>query len=98
VAVDPEAIRGELSEALGSFGRIRIIAALAREPDQTFTIYAIRESSGMQHRGDIKSNLEKLVSIGWVIEHKSQFPKFQINMENQRVRLFVDFLQKSGFL
>jgi len=93
-----KSIRAELSEALGSFGRIRIIMALAREPNQAFTTYAIREASGLQHREDIKANLEKLVAIGWIKQYKSQFTKYQINLENERVKLFVDFLQKARFL
>jgi hypothetical protein len=54
---------GELSEALGTFGRIRIIAELARKPDQSFTKYTIQQVSGMQNKSDIKANLERLVAI-----------------------------------
>ncbi len=97
MGVDQDAIRREITEALGSVGRFRIIAELAKDPNESFTKYTILKGTGLK-RVDVKSNLERLVSIGWVKEYKSIYPKYQINPENKRVQLFVDFLRKSEFL
>jgi hypothetical protein len=97
LAVDHEAMRQEISEALGSIGRIRMLAELARKPGESLSKHNLEAATGIK-RKDIKSSLERLMTIGWVREHKSLHPRYQINLENERTRLFVEFLEKSGFL
>ena len=49
-AVDHEARRQEISEALGSIGRIRIIAELARKPNNSFSKHALEAATGIKVR------------------------------------------------
>jgi hypothetical protein len=97
MSVDHDNIRREIDEGIGSIGRIRIIAELARDPDKAFTTYAIVAATGLK-RNDVKTNLARLVAIGWVKEHKSIHWTFQINLANKLVAEWVGFLRSTGYL
>jgi hypothetical protein len=88
--------RREIAEGLGSFGRIKIVAFLSKHPNEAFTRYALATGTGLKRR-DLKQNLDHLVAIGWVKEHRSSYPKYQLNLGNERARLFAEFLQKVGY-
>ena len=60
-------------------------------------MHGLEAATGIK-RKDVKSSVERLIAIGWVREHKSIHPMYQINLENERVRLFIEFLEKSGFI
>ena len=93
---DPSARRKEIAEGLGTIGRIKVVASLAKRPNDALTKYALASETGLKRR-DLKQNLDRLVAIGWVKEHKSVYPKYQLNLGNERARLFAEFLQKVGY-
>src|SRR2546426_6789998 len=97
MSVDHDNNRREIDEGIGSIGRIRIIAELARAPEKAFTIYAIVAATGLK-RTDVKTNLARLVAIGWVKERKSIHSTFQINLANKLLAQWVGFLQSTGYL
>lgn len=89
--------RYEIDVGLGSIGRVRIVAELARNPDRRMTIYAISAVTRLK-RVDIKANLARLVEIGWVVAYRSPPPtKYQVNLKNETVSRWVEFLRSSGY-
>lgn len=90
-------IRKEIMEGLGTIGRLRIMAFLAEHPNQSFTKYTLLARTGLK-RSDLKKNLAILVSIKRVKEYKSLYPKYEIDLDNKRVELFVRFLRESRYL
>jgi DNA-binding MarR family transcriptional regulator len=97
MATDYGTIRREIDEALGSIGRIRIIAELAKVHDRRLTVYAISALTGLK-RTDVKSNLSRLVSIGWVNEYRSMPIKYQINLNNANTIRWIEFLRSTGYV
>ena|SRR5437870_5607083 len=97
MAIDYSSVRREIDEALGSIGRIRIIAELAKVQDRRLTVYAISALTGLK-RTDVKSNLIHLVSIGWVSEYRSLPIKYQINLNNSNAVRWTEFLRSTGYL
>jgi len=90
-------VKREIEVGLGSIGRVRITAALARNPDRRLTIYAISAATGLK-RVDIKANLSHLVRIGWVNAYSSPPPtKYQINLSNATASRWAEFLRSSGY-
>jgi biotin synthase-like enzyme len=95
--IENRAIKREIDVGLGTIGRIKIMAELAKKPNESFTKYALLKGTGLK-RSDLKENLAHLVAINWVKEYKSVYPKYQINLDNPRVQLLSDFLKKSGYI
>jgi len=90
-------VRDEIDEGLGSIGRFRIMAELARDPERRMTIYSIAAVTRLK-RVDIKANLAHLVRIGWVRAHASSPPvKYQVDLSNARAARLADFLRSSGY-
>ncbi len=89
--------RRVVEEGLGTIGRIKILAELSKKPDESFTKYAILKGTRLK-RSDLKDNLRHLVSINWVKEYRSIYPKYQINLDNPAVQLLRDFFKKSGYI
>ena len=75
MSVDQDAVKREIADGIGSIGRIRILAELAKKPNETLTKYSIISTKGLK-RVDLRTSLDRLVSIGWVKEYKSMYPKY----------------------
>jgi hypothetical protein len=90
-------IRDEVDEALGSLGRLRIVAELARDPGRMLTVYAIAVGTHLK-RDDVKSNLAHLLAVDWVRKLGFTPVKYQINLGNATAARFVDFLRETGYL
>jgi hypothetical protein len=97
MSMDDKTLRQEVKEGLGTIGRIKVMAELARKPNEAFTKYALLKSTRLKRR-DLKENLQHLIGINWVKEHKTIYPKYQINLENPTVQLLNDFFKKSGYI
>ena len=95
--IDNRAIRLEINRGLGTIGRIKIMAELAKQPKNSFTKYLLQKGTGLK-RNDLKENLKHLTAINWVKEHKSIYPKYQINLDHQIVQLVHNFFKKSGYI
>src|SRR5438105_2343818 len=58
------------ARGLGSIGRIRIIAELARKPNDSFSKHSLEAATGIK-RKDIKSSVKRLIAIGWMLEDRT---------------------------
>jgi hypothetical protein len=85
-------VEEELTEALGSEGKIRILRRLAENPTAIFTKYALVKATGLRDQ-DARRILEKLCQIDWVKLITNGVVKYQINTENQMVKQLIDFLK-----
>jgi hypothetical protein len=97
MATDHASSRQEIDEALGSLGRLRIVAELAKDPGRMLTVYAIATGTHLK-RDDVKANLAHLVAVGWVDKHAFAPIKYQINLRNATTARFVEFLRETGYL
>jgi len=89
--------RREIEEGLATIGRIKVLAELAKKPSESYTKYAILKGTGLK-RKDVSENLKHLVRINWVKEHRMVHPRYQINLDDQTVRLLYRFLKDSGYI
>jgi Fic family protein len=97
MATDYASVRREIDRGLGSVGRLRIIAELAREPEERLTVYNISAATHLK-RSDVKANLAHLLAIGWVKEHRTYPVKYQINLSNETALKLVNFLRSIRYV
>jgi len=81
----------KLELGLGSRGRMRIIAALAAQPETLFTKYSIQKATRLK-ASDVRRDLEVLVSISWLKRFPFKPEKYQLNRENEQVRRVIQLL------
>jgi DNA-binding IclR family transcriptional regulator len=84
-----------IETGLGSIGKVKIIRALAEE-NKLATIYLLHKKTRLK-RDDIKSNLNDLVSIGWVNQTKYANVMYGLNRENKYVNRLVEFFKEVGY-
>jgi hypothetical protein len=87
----------EIEEGLGTIGRIKVMAELAKEPNESFTKYSLLKGTGLK-RSDLNENLRHLTYINWVKELRAIHPMYQINLDNPIVRLLYDFFKESEYI
>lgn len=97
MVIDNRETRQKIETGLGTIGRIKIMAELAKKPNGSFTKYALLKGTGLK-RSDLKENLRQLITIDWIKEYKSIYPAYQINLVNPTVQLLSDFFKKSGYV
>jgi DNA-binding IclR family transcriptional regulator len=85
-----------IESGLGSIGKVKILKALAEE-NKMATIYLLHKKTGLK-RGDIKSNLDDLVRIGWVRETKYANALYGLDLENEYVARLVQFFRETGYI
>ncbi len=95
--LDKKLVRTQIEEAIGSKGRLRIVGTLASSPRELYTRYALGRKTGIR-QAYIKSDLEKLVRLGWVEELKSLTKKYRLNTEHPQVEHILEFLKKVGYI
>ncbi|MFQ6011259.1 MAG: hypothetical protein ACE5KG_03705 [Nitrososphaerales archaeon] len=95
--IDKKLVRSQVEEALGSKGKLRIIGTLASSPRDVFSRYALGRKTGIRQTY-IKSDLEKLVRLGWVEELDSLTKKYRLNSKHPPVEYALDFLKKVGYI
>lgn len=86
-----ENIWEELELGLGGGKRLRILIYLALNPDKAFTKYALSKYTGLR-TPSVDRRLRALVELGWVKENEFKPKTYQINLENETVKAFLDFL------
>lgn len=86
-----ENIWEELELGLGGGKRLRILIHLALNPDKAFTKYALAKYTGLR-TPSVDRRLRTLVELGWVKENEFKPKTYQINLENETVKAFLDFL------
>ncbi len=83
----------ELELGLGSGKRFRVLVHLILNPNKAFTKYALTKVTGLR-TPSIERRLKTLVDLGWVKENKFKPKTYQINLENEIVKLLLEFFQK----
>jgi len=83
----------ELEEAFGGGSRFRILLHLALHPEEAYTKYALVKATGVR-TPSVEGQLKTLVEMGWVKEYPFTPRTYQINMEHETVKCFVEFLEK----
>jgi hypothetical protein len=84
---------GEVKQALGSVGRLKIFRVLLEKPDKAFTRYALEKSTKLEPV-DVRANVKTIAEVGRVIEYPYQPETYKINLENKLVRDFSMFTAK----
>ncbi len=95
--LDKKLVRNQIEEAIGSQGRLRIIGILASSPRELHSRYALGRKTGIRQTY-IKSDLEKLVRLGWVEELKSLTKKYRLNAKHPQVEHILEFLKNVGYI
>lgn len=83
----------ELELGLGGGKKFRVLVHLALNPDRAFTKYALAKVTGLR-TPSIDRRLKTLVEIGWVKENQYMPKTYQINLENETVKILMEFFQK----
>ena len=88
----------EIEKALTSPGKLKILRLLMMTPDHTFTRYEIKKKLPLSPT-DIKKDLNTLIEMNWVKEHKIQhLQKYSINMDKQVVKQLSDFFKTIKYI
>ncbi|MDI9619330.1 MAG: hypothetical protein QFX33_00695 [Candidatus Nezhaarchaeota archaeon] len=84
--------------ALGSVGRVRILRCLLSSP-RPLSKYALQKATGLKSV-DVKRDLDKLVSAGWVKVVKSpRAPdKYSVDRESHAVKALEEFFRALGYI
>ncbi|MEM2320523.1 MAG: hypothetical protein QXS79_01350 [Candidatus Bathyarchaeia archaeon] len=83
----------ELELGLGGGKKFKVLIHLALNPEKAFTKYALAKATGLRIPS-IERRLKTLIEIGWVKENQYKPKTYQINLENEMVRMIIEFLQK----
>ena len=95
--LDNREIKKEVNKGIGTIGIIRILAELAKEPNDSFTRYSLQKSTGLK-RSDLKENLRHHLQIRWVKEYEAIYPKYQINLDNSNVKALYKFFKEIEYI
>ena len=66
------------------------------EDSKMATIYLLHKKTRLK-RNNIKSNLDDLIKIGWVLKSDSPNPAYAVNRENRYVQKLADFFKETGY-
>jgi len=86
----------ELEQGFGVGSKFRVTLHLVLNNNEAFTKYALVKATGLKTHV-IEEHLENLVELGWVKEHSFTPATYQINMENDVVTRFHEFLLSLKF-
>lgn len=83
----------EIELGLGGGKKFRVLACLALNPNKAFTKYALAKVTGLR-TPSVDRRLKTLVDLGWVKENKVRPRTYQINLENETVKILLEIFQK----
>ncbi|MBS7639010.1 MAG: hypothetical protein QW804_02270 [Candidatus Bathyarchaeia archaeon] len=83
----------ELEVGLGGGKKFRVLAHLLLNPDKAFTKYSLVKATGLR-TPSVDRRLKVLVELGWVRENQFKPKTYQINSENEIVKLLIELFQK----
>ena len=93
-------LAGEMEEAMGSRGRLRVLKFLVRNPkgEPALSVFRLKTLTGLRGR-NVEKHLETLVKRGWVEE----IPilggrKYRLKRENPRVEALIQFFKKADYI
>jgi|GEM_PF-1341887 len=96
--IDKEDIRvrsiwEELELGLGAGKKFRVLVNLILNPNKAFTKYALAKATGLR-TPSIEEYLKTLVKLGWVKENEFKPKTYQINPENEIIKILSDLFKK----
>jgi len=83
----------ELEEGFGGGSKFRILLHLALHPEEAYTKYALVKATGVRTTS-VGEQLKILVEMGWVKEYPFAPKTYQINMDHEIIKSFLEFLGK----
>lgn len=83
---------GEIEEALGSRGRIRILRCLYTHRSAGLTRYRIARETGLSQR-EVRRLLGLLVELGWVSQTDTSPRTYRLNLGKRAVEALVEFFE-----
>ena len=84
---------GDLEEGFGGGSRFRVLLHLALHPEEAYTKYALVKATGVRTPA-VGEHLKTLVEMGWVKEYPFTPKTYQINMDHEIVKYFLEFVEK----
>jgi len=91
-------LREEVEKAVCSISTFRVLAEMASKPSKAFTKYALKKATMLNER-DVANALRKLVEVNWVEElDLGRVKLYRLNVGNERVKVFVEFLRNIGYI
>ena len=81
----------ELEVGLGSGAQFRVLLHLVLKPEEAYTKYGLVKATGLRTPA-VTQHLERLVEISWAKKHNSIPATYQINHENETVKLIQSLL------
>jgi hypothetical protein len=87
----------EIETALGSVGRLRVLAVLVKDPDQCYTLYSLAKNTKLDGT-KLGKTIVHLLNCGWVeLVEGSSIKKYRMNLSNLKLQGFAKFLHDSGY-
>lgn len=88
-----------IERGLGSKGKLRILRALAKEPQKPLSIYMLEKYTGIRSNF-LKADIKILVEIGWVKEcaGSGRIKKYSLNLRNETVLKIIEFFRSINYL
>lgn len=83
----------ELEIGLGGGKKFRVLAHLLLNPDKAFTKYSLAKTTGLR-TPSVNMRLKILVELGWVKENEFKPKTYQINVENETVKILLELFHK----
>jgi len=88
-----------IERGLGSKGKLRILRALAKEPQKPLSIYMLEKYTGIRSNF-LKADIKTLMEIGWVKEYteSGRIKKYSLNLRNETVLKIIEFFRSINYL
>lgn len=87
----PRTIWSELEAGLGTGPRFRVLLHLVLKPEESYTKYGLVKATGLR-TPTVTQHLERLVKLNWAKKHNSSPASYQINLENETIKLIHELL------
>ncbi len=85
--------RDEIVEAIGSVSRFKILAAMAKDPEEWWAMYALQKETSIR-RTLLRDSLSRLASCEWIeAQGITNARRFRFNVSNPRAASFLRFLR-----
>jgi hypothetical protein len=89
-------VREELQTVLGSRTMLKVLGAIAKDPQSWQTAYSVCKETGLNNMR-VRENLESLVELGWAEKHGEVLRKYRMNAANPRAKKFQEYLMNTGY-
>jgi len=89
----PSVVWDELEVGLGCGAQFRVLLHLVLKPEEAYTKYGLVKTTGLRTPA-ITQHLERLVELSWIKKRNSSSASYQINLENETVKLIQNLLSE----